>query len=288
MESVADSLSTAGGSTVFTGDDDPQLVGDALPVLMKSLEALLEQSPENPGLSLATGQTFVIYANAFVQTPASMLSDDDFQLKDRQLKRAKKLYLRGHKYILKGIELKYPGVVSKLNKEKTVSALSDIQKEDTLYLYWAAAGWMGAYSTNALDFQVGVGVPVALIMMNKALDLDPSFGKGSIHNFYVSYYGSLPLALGGGEAKARYHFQKALEYSNELSASAYVALATSVAVKNQDVSEYTVLLKKALAINVDQDPSNRLVNIIMQNKARWLLAHKDDRFLLENENGEEE
>jgi len=288
IESVADSLSTAGGSIVFTGEDDPQLVKDALPVLMKSLEALLDQTPNNPALCLTTGQIFVMYANAFVHTPASMLSDDDFELKDSQFRRAKKLYLRGYKYILRGIELKYPGMTSKLKKDASLSVLSGVQQEDTAYLYWAVAGWMGAYSTNALDFEVGVGVPIVLVMMNKALELNPAFGKGSIHSFYISYYGSLPVALGGGEEKARYHFKKALEYSNGLSVSAYVSLAASVAVKKQDVDEYTELLNKALTIDVDQDPANRLVNIIMQDKAKWLLDHKGDKFLLENEKGEEE
>jgi hypothetical protein len=39
------------------------------------------------------------------------------------------------------------------------------------------------------------------------------------------------------------------------------------------------LLNKALAIDVDAHPENRLSNMVMQRRARWLLARKDDLIL---------
>jgi predicted anti-sigma-YlaC factor YlaD len=38
-------------------------------------------------------------------------------------------------------------------------------------------------------------------------------------------------------------------------------------------------LSKALAIDPDKDPSTRLVNLIMQKRARWLLARADTLFV---------
>jgi predicted anti-sigma-YlaC factor YlaD len=60
-----------------------------------------------------------------------------------------------------------------------------------------------------------------------------------------------------------------------------VALATSVSVKNQNVGEFRDLLGKALAIDVNADIPDRLVNIINQRRARWLLDHVGDFFLAE-------
>jgi predicted anti-sigma-YlaC factor YlaD len=68
-------------------------------------------------------------------------------------------------------------------------------------------------------------------------------------------------------------------------AGPYIALATSVSVKNQDAAEFRELLGKALAIDVNADIPDRLVNIINQRKARWLLDHVDDYFLAD-EGGE--
>ena len=39
------------------------------------------------------------------------------------------------------------------------------------------------------------------------------------------------------------------------------------------------LLRRALAIDPNQDPDNRLVTLIMQKRARFFLDHADDLFL---------
>ena len=54
INSVANALSGE-GSLVFSGDDDPELVGDALPFVLKLYESLYEQAPENTSLAIATG-----------------------------------------------------------------------------------------------------------------------------------------------------------------------------------------------------------------------------------------
>jgi predicted anti-sigma-YlaC factor YlaD len=38
-------------------------------------------------------------------------------------------------------------------------------------------------------------------------------------------------------------------------------------------------LEKALAVDPDADPGNRLANLVAQRRARWLLKHIDDLFL---------
>ncbi|HTO20902.1 MAG TPA: TRAP transporter TatT component family protein, partial [Spirochaetia bacterium] len=67
--------------------------------------------------------------------------------------------------------------------------------------------------------------------------------------------------------------------SRGLRAGPYIALATTVSVKNQDAAEFRDLLAKALAIDVNADVPDRLVNIINQRRARWLLDHEGDYFL---------
>jgi predicted anti-sigma-YlaC factor YlaD len=39
------------------------------------------------------------------------------------------------------------------------------------------------------------------------------------------------------------------------------------------------MLEKALAIDVDADPTTRLANVVAQRRARWLLAHQSELFL---------
>ena len=47
-----------------------------------------------------------------------------------------------------------------------------------------------------------------------------------------------------------------------------MALAEAVTVQKQDVKEFESLLNRALAINPEANPDNRLVNTVMQRRAR--------------------
>jgi hypothetical protein len=37
---------------------------------------------------------------------------------------------------------------------------------------------------------------------------------------------------------------------------------------------------KALAVNPDEQPETRLVNLVMQRRARWLVSKRDELFLV--------
>jgi len=286
MKMVANALSSSTSGTTFTGEDDPELVGDALPFALKLFESLLDEVKDNPQLYLATGSGFIMYANAYIQTPADMLPDTEIDTKSRMTTRARRLYLRGRDYVLQGIEVMYPGYTASLDNDTYNDRLTAMTPKDVPFLYWAGAGWMAVYATDPFDVNIAMGVKKAAAMMETALRLDESYGNGAIHEFFILYYGSLPQSMGGSEEKARYHFKKSIELSKGLTASPYVALASTVSVSNQNAKEFTELLNKALAIDVSKKTGNRLANIIAQRKARWLLDHRDDRILSDTKEGE--
>jgi len=278
---VARTLSSGGDSTVFTGEEDPELVKDSLPFAMKLYESLLDQTPENVELLLSTGSVFVMYANAFLQTPAGMLPDTEYERQAQMLERAKKMYLRGRGYLFRAMELRHPGFTEALEQDRLEEALAAMKEQDVPYLFWTGASWLGAFSTNPYDMEFLLNIAKPLAIMNRGLELDEGFNDGAFHDTFISVYGSLPPSLGGSEEKARYHFRRAVELAEGTTASPYVALASTVCVARQDVEEYRRLLNTALAIDPDSNPGNRLVNIITQNRARWLLEHVDDYFLLD-------
>jgi predicted anti-sigma-YlaC factor YlaD len=283
---VAKTLSS-GDSTVFTGEEDPQLVADALPFALKLYESLLEQTPENEELLLTTGSIFAMYANAFVQTPASMLPEREYEQQQRMLQRAKKLYLRGRGYLLQALELRYPGFGESLEAGDLEAALEPTVGEDVPLLFWTSASWLGAFSTDTFDMELLLNLSKPIALLNRALELDEAWSEGMIHDTLISIYGSLPEAMGGSQEKARYHFEKAVEYSGSNSPSPYVALASTVSVANQDVEEFQQLLGRALAIDPEDNADNRLQILLSQQKARWLLDHVEDFFLIDLEEGDQ-
>ena len=58
----------------------------------------------------------------------------------------------------------------------------------------------------------------------------------------------------------------------------YVSLALGISVPTQNRSEYEQLLQSALAIDAEKDPSNRLVILLGQKRARVLLQRIDEKF----------
>jgi predicted anti-sigma-YlaC factor YlaD len=279
MDTVIGALSEGTG-TAFTGDSDPQLVGDALPFALKLYETLLAQSPDNEQLLLTTGSGFVMYANAFVQMPADMLPPEDFQQRSAGRTRAKNLYLRGRDYVLTGLDLRHPGFLASIDDESFDVYLAQMKTDDVPFLYWAGAGWIAAIGINAFDVELGITRESAIALLLRALELDEAYSGGAIHEVLISYYGSMPAMLGGSEEKARNHFERAVELSRGTKPGPYVALAQAVSIKNQNADEFRSLLETALSMP-DDDPDQRLVTVVMQNKAQWLLDHIEDYFLLD-------
>src|SRR6185369_6213554 len=117
--------------------------------------------------------------------------------------------------------------------------------------------------------------PLAEALVDRALQLDEAFDYGAIHGFLVTYEMSRQGAAGKAEERARQHFERAVQLSNGQLAGPYVSLAETVSVQKQDVKEFRQLLDRALAISPDARPEWRLVNLVMQRRAKWLLGRTD-------------
>lgn len=276
LNAVGDALS--GQGTVFTSDNDPDLVKDALPFSLKLYESVLSGAPEHKGLILSTASAFTMYAYAFIQMEADTVDKEDHEKAKFLRSRAEKLYLRGRDYALKGLELNHRGF-NELLKKDYKAAIALTNKEDVPLLYWCGSSWVAALTTNG-DLQLLQESNIGAAMVGRVLELDEAFDNGSAHDFFISWEGSRSEAMGGSEKRAREHFAKAIEINKGKKVSTYLSLA-SIAQGKQDVKEFKELVAKALAIDVDQNPDSRLSNIIFQRKARSMLDNIDDLFLLE-------
>jgi predicted anti-sigma-YlaC factor YlaD len=272
---VASTLASSGD--VFTRDDDLELVGDAIPFGLKLYESLLDSAPRNKDLLIATCSNFTQYGVAFLETEAAVLGEAQHHDVVAHLNaRALKLYLRAKGYCLRAMEVRFPGIGPKLLTDP-VPALAKAEKKDVPLLYWMAASWGSAISLGVDKPDIVIDMPTVRALADRALALDESWGKGALHEMFVSL-DSLPEALGGLPARAREHFARAVELQKGLSPGPYVALATGVAVPAQDRAEFEKLLQTALAIDPEKDPSVRLVTLVQQRRARALLDHIDTLF----------
>ena len=272
MNLVADALTGSGSSDVFTGDPDPKLVGDAIPFAIKMYESLLAENPTHQGLMLTTGSLFVMYSNAFVHGPAEMLPASEWEARETEMRRAKQLYLRGQEILYNALDAKFRGFRQASSTDGSLQALlQKCKKEDVALLYWTVAGGLAAYSLDVFDFNLSSSIPEWVLMMERAYELNPDFDGAALDEFYILFYASLPELMGGNKELAVVHFQRAQEKTGGNSTGAYISYAQSICVPAQDYETYRDYLEKALAIDPNANASTRLVNVINQRKARWLL-----------------
>ena len=272
---VASTLASSGD--VFTRDDDPELVGAAIPFGLKLYESLLDSAPKNRDLLLATCSNFTQYGVAYVETEAAVLGEAQHHDEVAHLNaRALKLYLRAKGYCMRAMELRFPGVGQRLLTDP-VPALAKAEKKDVPLLYWTAASWGSAIALGIDRPDIAIDMPVVRALADRAIALDETWSKGALHEMFISL-DSLPEALGGSPEKARQHFNRAVELQKGQYPGPYVALATGVSVPAQNRDEFEKLLQTALAIDPEKDPSMRLVTLVQQRRARALLDHIDTMF----------
>src|SRR6185295_8977397 len=204
---VASTLASSGD--VFTRDDDLELVGDAIPFGLKLYESLLDSSPKNKDLLIATCSNFTQYGVAFVETEAMVLGEKEHHDEVARLNaRALKLYLRARGYCLRAMDVRFAGIGPKLLTDP-VPALAKAGKADVPLLYWTAASWGSAIGLGIDKPDLVIDMPAVRALADRALALDPDWGNGAIHEMFISL-DSLPEALGGSPAKARQHFERAV------------------------------------------------------------------------------
>jgi len=269
--------SLAGAGDVFASDEDPELVREALPFALKTMEALLAEQPENRDLLLSACSGFTQYAWAFVETDALLAEPTDLAEARRLEDRAVALYLRGRDYCLRVLEAEAPGVREALER-RPGEALTAFGAEDVPLLYWTGASW-GAAIGLALDRpELTVDLPAVRALMERVIELDPGWSDGAAHEAMIVLE-AVPESMGGSKERAREHFERALALSGGRRAGTYASLARSVSVPEQDAAEFRDLLDRALAVETDATPSIRLANLVAQKRARFLLEHVDDYFL---------
>ena len=260
-------------------DDDPDLVRDATPFALKTIESLIGQSPGHRGLLLAASGGFTEYAYAFVQTDADFVEAHDLPAATALRARAQRLYRRAREYGLRGLEVHTPGFRAALRKDPAKAVAAVYSKADVSLLYWTAAAWALEISLAKQDAELTADLPLTGAMIHRALELDEGYGGGVLYDFLIAYDGGRPASAGGSVERARVDLEKALALAGGKRVAPYVGFAETVSVATQNRTEFIQLLKEALAVDPDRAPEQRLANLIAQKRARWLLGRADELFI---------
>jgi predicted anti-sigma-YlaC factor YlaD len=275
VNSLGNAVAETGSN--FSADDDPELIGEAVPFGLKSMEGLLESAPRHRKLLFAASSGFTRYAFGWVQQEADFTEAQSLARATELRERARKLYLRALAYGFRGLEVDFPGLREKLQRDPK-AALAGMRREHAPLLYWTGASWAAAMALKINDSDLSADQSLAEALAQRALELDEGYEAGSIHDFFIAYE-SARASVGGSRAEARRHLERALALSNGQRAWPYVGFAESVSVGEQNRKEFEQMLSKALAVDVSRPTPYRTANLLAQKRARWLRGRMEELFI---------
>ena len=263
--------SISGGGRAYASDDDPDFIREALPFGIKVSEGLLEESPEHRGLLASVAKGYAVYAY-LLQDQADRTEAADLARAKALRSRAHRFYLRSREHALRGLRIDSRSA-ELFRQVKNRIPLTTSQ--DVPFLYWAAVSWAGALSAAKDNLKLLSELPLSGVMAERLLQIDEAYEGGAAHEFLISYEGNRP---GGLAAKARSHYQRALEFSKGRRASVHLALAESVVTREQNSREFRSLINAARAVDPERYPELRLANTVARTRADWLFNHMSDIF----------
>lgn len=275
--SFADALGSGAGST-FTSESDLDLVEGSLPFSLKAMESLLAQVPDHRGLHLSLAQGYMLYAYAFVDLKADEKKETDFPEYQRLKNRAKILYLRAYGYAKRGLDLSVETFADACEKKNSGALLLVKKKQDVPFLYWAGVALAKWITLAKTDPSAAIRLPEAAAYMQRALEIDPDYDRGAIHEFFISYE-ARGAAMGGDMNRAREHFTKALALADGRKLSPLVTYVEACSIPSQNKEEFDGYVRQIMAFDTDRCPDYRLINTLMKKRTEYLLKKKDDLFL---------
>src|SRR5262245_8419817 len=178
VNSVANSV--ASGGDVFGRDDDPELVGQALPFALKTMESLLETVPKHRGLLLTACRGFTEYSYGYVQLEAERIEPTNYDEASRLQTRAQHLYIRARDFGVRGLEVKHAGLGRRLQTNPD-SAVRSLRKEDVPLIFWTAAAWGSAINLGKDRPDLVADIASVRALISRGLELDETYERGALH-----------------------------------------------------------------------------------------------------------
>lgn len=192
---------------------------------------------------------------------------------DYHKRRAEQAYDRAVWYGIQLIEKDAPGFKDATRNADTMKAyLATFEDpEDAEKIFWLGYAWLGRVNVSKEKPELVGELFVGVSLIEKSVELDPTYMHGSGYVALASYHARTPMAE-LDEAKAL--FDKALAAAEGKTLLPKVQLATRYYCNKGDKENYVKLLEEVLASG-DLDPYQRLPNTIAKRKAgRWLGAER--------------
>ena len=251
-------------ATATAKHDDLALVAQGAPTYLLLLEGLLESNPNHKELLRSTAEAYLSYGT-FLEADAPQQASLSYS---RAKQYSQKALAQNHKIA--------PLLNAPFREFSTLD--THLKAKDLELVFWVASSWGAWVSVNTTSMAALADLPKVIYLMEWILTQDETFYYGSPHIFLGIYHGALPKMLGGSPEKSLYHFNRALEISDNKMLIVHVQMAKFYARQIFDRQLYESLLHQALALPVNSIPELTIQNVAAQKMARLLLKETDEFF----------
>ena len=248
----------------FMQQRDVVLAEQGTPAFLLILDGLITHSPNNASLLLAGAQAYSAYNTAFVA--------------GHDPERNKILADKAKDYAIRALSLhsKKFAAVRDARHDEFVTCLPSFRKKDVPFLFYAATSWAGWIIANSASWDAVAELPKVQSLIERVIELDPTFYYGTPEAFMGALLTIRPPALGGQPEIAREHFERALVLGEGRFLPSYVMFANSYAKLVYDEELFFSLLNTVLESPVDLEPDLILINTLAQRQAREAIQRAPD------------
>lgn len=273
----------------FLQEEDIELAHQAIGGQLKLVEILVKNIQKDE-LRLVLCQGFTSYG-MLMEPKLNKLKYDSQQAKDQAEKtqietkikrletRIRAFGLRGRKHCFDILELRYPGFVksAELGKKDYTNFLKKMSKRDVSVLFWAGFGWGYAILNGMTETTLIAQIPQLKQMMQRVIELEPSFFYGGGHLFLATLFSQSPT-LGGDVKKAKMHFDAAYRFSNNKLLLVHYYQARFYAQVAGDAGEKMckTLLKKIAGTSKRIHPKITMINVLAKELSRVASLDTDE------------
>ena len=256
--SIAEDLSAA-----VLGSLDFGVVEEGLPAYLLLVDALIEGNPNDADLLSTAAMLNGSYASGFVE---------DESRRQYFATKGKQLALRAscqHKQA-------FCDVLDATYVEFTKS-INDASIRDIDYLYTLASNWSGWIQAHSADYLAIAELPKAKYLMERVIQLDSAYARGSPFIYMGVFATFLPAALGGEPEVGRENFERAIKISEgeNLYAKSMMAEMYARAIFDRDLHDR--LVTEVLESEPEAGDLT-LQNVVAQKLALQLKESADDFF----------
>ena len=260
---LASSLSDA-----MLNQRDPELIRDGAPSYLILLDALVQESPDDPRLLLAAANLYTTYAGTFVEPASTTGPDRASVLATTGLGYARRALCQVEEDICDGWRAPFDEF------ERTIAAIPEDEVE---ILYGTAAAWATWIQIHRDDWAAVGDKARVEAMILRVLEIDPAYADGDAELYLGVLSSLLPASLGGKPEQGRIHFERAIRLSQGRNLLGKVLFAQHYARTVFDRELHDRLCREVL----DADPvvpGRTLANVLAQRQAEVMLADSDDYF----------